>query len=60
MSDVEIEINGNDLIKIGYKEGPIISEALKDVKKEVLKGKLVTKEKQLEHADKIKDRLERK
>ncbi|MDZ7672646.1 MAG: CBS domain-containing protein [Halanaerobiales bacterium] len=60
MSDVEIKISGNDLLKIGYKEGPIISEALKDVKKEVLKGKLVTKEKQLEHADKIKDRLERK
>jgi tRNA nucleotidyltransferase (CCA-adding enzyme) len=60
MSDVEIKVNGNDLIKIGYKEGPIISEALKNVKKEVLKGNLKTKEKQLNYAEKIKDRLERK
>lgn len=60
ISDIYISIDGNDLIEMGYKEGPIISKALDLVKRQVLKGKLKTREEQLKYAEKLKKKLERK
>src|SRR6056297_352769 len=60
ISNLQTKINGNDLIDIGYQEGPIISYALKLIKRKVLKGKLKTKEEQLDYARRIKKKLEGK
>ncbi|MCF8008756.1 MAG: CBS domain-containing protein [Halanaerobiales bacterium] len=60
ISDIEISINGNDLLNIGYKEGPLISKALELVKTQLLKGNLKTKKKQLAYSKKIKKNLEGK
>ena len=60
ISDIMIAVDGNDLLDLGYEEGPIISKALDIIKRQVLKGKLKTREKQLEYAKKLKKKLERK
>ncbi len=60
ISDINIAIDGNDLIELGYQEGPIISKALRLIKRQVLKGKLKSRDKQLKYAKKLKKKLERK
>lgn len=53
ISDLKLSIDGYDLIEIGYEEGPIISKSLNMIKKEVLKGNLRTRKKQLNYAKKL-------
>jgi len=60
ISDINIAIDGNDLIELGYQEGPIISKALRLIKRQVLKGNLQSRDKQLKYAKKLKKKLERK
>ena len=60
ISDIDILIDGNDLIELGFREGPIISKALKLIKRQVLKGNLQTREKQIIYSKKLKKKLERK
>lgn len=60
ISDINIAIDGNDLIELGYQEGPIISKALSLIKRQVLKGKLQSRDRQLKYAEKLKNKLERK
>ncbi|MCF8001297.1 MAG: CBS domain-containing protein [Halanaerobiales bacterium] len=60
ISDIKLAVDGNDLIELGFKEGPIISIALKLIKRQVLKNNLKTREEQLDYAEKLKKKLEGK
>ncbi|MFO7815055.1 MAG: CBS domain-containing protein [Halanaerobiales bacterium] len=60
ISEIRISLDGNDLIELGFKEGPIISRALKLLKRQVLKGNLKTRQEQLDYAKKLKKKLEGK
>lgn len=60
ISDIKLAIDGNDLIEIGFKEGPIISKALKVLKRQVLKDNLKSRKEQLDYAKKLKKKLEGK
>ena len=46
--DVKPRTTGRDLLEMGYKEGPIIGKILKALRKEVLDGRLKSKEEELE------------
>jgi tRNA nucleotidyltransferase (CCA-adding enzyme) len=60
ISDIKLAVDGNDLIELGFKEGPIISIALKLLKRQVLKNNLKTRKEQLNYAKKLKKKLEGK
>ncbi len=54
----QLNINGKDLINLGYKQGPIIKSILKKILKEVINGNLQnTHEQLLNYANKLKTNI---
>lgn len=61
LRDIELKINGKDLLASGLKPGPLFREILDAVYRERLKGSLYTREEQLAYArDLIRERGENK
>ena len=57
LRDIELKINGKDLLASGLKPGPLFREILDAVYRERLKGSLYTREEQLAYArDLIRER----
>jgi tRNA nucleotidyltransferase (CCA-adding enzyme) len=54
---IKLEINGDDVVKLGMKQGPEIRELLDDVLKARLDGKAATREEQLKLASTISGSL---
>ena len=50
LRDVKIEINGDDLVEMGFEQGPIFSEILRHVLMAKLDGLAETRDEQLEAA----------
>ncbi|MDE5600635.1 MAG: hypothetical protein K2I60_03360 [Oscillospiraceae bacterium] len=54
----QLNINGKDLINLGYKQGPIIKSILEKILKEVINGNLQnTHEQLLSYANKLKTNI---
>ncbi len=60
LRNVNLSINGNDLLKLGFKPSPEIGKALKQILVAKLDGKIKTKKEEIELAKKILRKAEEK
>ncbi|MFW6306702.1 MAG: CBS domain-containing protein [Bacillota bacterium] len=60
LQKIHLEINGNDLIELGFQPGPVMKDVLDEIYKEKLRGNLLNRGQELEMAKSIYEEMNNK